>query len=160
MILGLSIETFTLLHVVLSLIGIATGIVVLIAMASGRYPAGLTGVFLLTTLLTTLTGFFFPTGGLTPAQIVGYISLAILIVALLALYIFKLTGPWRWLYVVTAVAALFLNIFVAIVQAFQKIELLQPLAPTQSEPPFLAAQVVALVLCTLLAVRALRRFHP
>lgn len=160
MIFGLDVETFTLLHVVLSLIGIATGIAVVLAMASGRHLPRLAAVFLLTTILTSVTGFPFPTDGVTPAQIVGYISLVLLALAVLGLYVFGPVGAWRWIYVATAVAALFLNIFVAIVQAFQKLELLQPLAPTQSEPPFLIAQALALVLLLILGGLALKRFHP
>lgn len=160
MILGMSVETFTLLHVVLSLIGIATGIAVVLAMAGGRHVPGLTAVFLLTTILTSATGFLFPTGGVTPAQIFGYISLALLALAVLGLYVFRARGAWRWIFVATAVAALFLNVFVAIVQAFQKLAVLQPLAPTQSEPPFLIAEGLALVLLLVLGLRAAGRFQP
>lgn len=160
MILGMSVETFTLLHVVLSLVAIATGFIVVLAMTGGRHLPLLAAVFLATTILTSVTGFFFPTGGVTPAQIFGYISLALLALAVLGLYVFRARGPWRWIFVVTAVAALFLNVFVAIVQAFQKLAVLQPLAPTQSEPPFLIAQGLALVLLLVLGLRAAHRFQP
>lgn len=160
MILGMSIETFTQVHVVISLIAIATGIVVALAMVGGKELPGLTAIFLATTVLTTVTGFLFPISVLTPALIVGVISAVILAIALLALYVFRLAGHWRWIYVVTAMAALYLNVFVLVVQAFQKLAILQPLAPTQSEPPFVAAQGAVLVLFVVLGVLATLRYRP
>jgi hypothetical protein len=117
MILGLPVATFTLAHVVISLIGIATGLIVLAAMLRGHFSAGLTAIFLATTLLTSLTGFLFPISAFTPALATGVLSTVILAIALLALYAFHLSGAWRPVYVVAAVAALYLNVFVAIVQA-------------------------------------------
>jgi hypothetical protein len=160
MTLGLSLSAFTTLHVVISLIGIASGLVVLWGMlASARLP-GWTALFLASTILTSVTGFMFPINGVTPGLVVGAISLVLLAVALLALYAFGLAGAWRWVYVATALVALYLNVFVGIVQAFQKLPFLQPLAPTQSEPPFAAAQLAVLALFLVLGWLATRRFHP
>jgi len=160
MILGLSFETFTLLHVVISLVGIGSGLVVLVGMLSGKRLPGWTALFLATTVLTSVTGFLFPITAFTPALAVGALSLAILAAALLALYVFRLAGIWRPIYVMSAIAALYLNVFVAVVQAFQKLEPLQPLAPTQSEPPFLLAQAGVLALFLIVGVLAVMRFRP
>ena len=107
-----------------------------------------------------MTGFLFPITAFTPALAVGAISLVILAIALLALYAFRLAGHWRWIYVVTAMSALYLNVFVLVVQAFQKLEVLQPLAPTQSEPPFVAAQGAVLVAFIVLGILATMRYRP
>jgi hypothetical protein len=160
MIFGLSLETFTNLHVAISLIGIVTGIIVLFGMLSAAKLEFWTALFLLTTALTSVTGFMFPRSGFTPAQGVGYVSLAVLAIALLSLYVFNLSGAWRWLYVLSAVSALYLNVFVGVVQAFQKLPFLQQLAPTQSEPPFKVAQGIVLVLFVVLGIFVLIRFHP
>jgi hypothetical protein len=160
MILGLSLDTFTTVHVVLSLIGIASGIIVALGMLGGRHLGGLTELFLATTVLTSVTGFLFPFTTLLPSHVFGVISLVVLALALLALYAFHLAGTWRPVYVVTAVIALYLNVFVGVVQAFQKLAVLQPLAPTQSEPPFLIAQVLVLIVFVVAGVAALRTFHP
>jgi hypothetical protein len=160
MVLGLSISAFTTLHVAISLVAIAAGLVVLAGMLAGRRLPVLTAQFLATTVATSVTGFLFPITAFTPALAVGAISLAILAVALLALYGFRLAGAWRPVYVVSAIAALYLNVFVAVVQAFQKLEALQPLAPTQSEPPFLAAQGTVLGLFVVLGFLAAVRFRP
>ena len=158
MIFGLSFETFTNLHTIISLIGIATGLIVLLGMLSAKKLEGWTALFLLTTVLTSVTGFMFPRAGFTPAQGVGYVSLAVPAIALLALYVFNLSGAWQWLYVVGA--ALYLNVFVGVVQAFKQIAFLQPLAPTQSEPPFIIAQTIVLVIFVVLGILAVIRFHP
>ena len=160
MILGMSTSTFTAVHVVLSLIGIVAGIVVLAGMLRARRPAGWTALFLATTVLTSVTGFFFPVDHLLPSHIVGIISLVVLAIALLALYGYRLAGSWRWLYVGSAVLALYLNVFVGVVQAFEKLPVLSRLAPTQSEPPFLVAQVVVLAIFAVLGIRAGIRFRP
>jgi len=159
MILGMPIAAFTLLHVVLSLIGIVTGLVVLFGMFSAKRLGGWTALFLLTTITTSVTGFLFGTG-IDPANIVGIVSVVALAAAVLARYAFHLAGAWRWIYVAGAVFALWLNVFVAVVQAFTKLPPLHALAPTQSEPPFLAAQLAALALFIVLGIIALRRFHP
>jgi hypothetical protein len=160
MILGMSISTFTWVHVVLSLIGIVSGLLVLFGMLGGRKFAGLTALFLATTVLTSVTGFLFPFVQFLPSHIVGVISLVVLAAALVGLYVYGLGGAWRWIYVVGAVTALYLNVFVGVVQAFQKLSFLQPLAPTQSEPPFVVAQVVVLVIFVALGAVAMRSFHP
>jgi hypothetical protein len=160
MILGMSTSTFTAVHVVLSLIAIGAGIVVLAGMLRARRPAGWTAFFLATTVLTSVTGFFFPVDHLLPSHIVGIISLVVLAIALLALYGYRLAGSWRWLYVGSAVLALYLNVFVGVVQAFEKLPMLSRLAPTQSEPPFLVAQVVVLAIFAVLGIRAGIRFRP
>jgi hypothetical protein len=155
MIIGLSLSAFTTLHVVLSLIGIVAGIVVVLGMVSARRLPGWTALFLLTTILTSVTGLLFPFSGLLPSHVVAIISLVVL-----ALYVFHLQGIWRWVYVVGAVIALYLNVFVGVVQAFQKLAFLQPLSPTQSEPPFLITQLAVLAVFVLLGVWAVRSFHP
>jgi hypothetical protein len=160
MILGMSLATFTVVHTVLSLIGIVTGLVVLLGMLGGRKLDSWTAVFLATTVLTSATGFLFPFNKLLPSHVVGIISLVVLAIALLALYGLHLAGAWRWIYVVGAVLALYLNVFVGVVQAFQKLAFLQPFAPTQSEPPFIVAQVVVLAIFVVLGFLAVKRFHP
>lgn len=160
MIAGLSIENFTILHVAISLIGIVSGLIVLAGMLRARSLPGWTALFLVTTILTSVTGFMFPINGLTPAIVVGLISIVILAIALMALYLKQLSGAWRWIYVVTALMALYFNVFVLIVQAFQKVPVLQKLAPTQSEPPFQIAQGVTLVAFLVLGTLAARKFRP
>jgi hypothetical protein len=160
MIFGMSIATFTSVHVVISLVGIFTGLVVVFGMFSSNKLDGWTALFLATTVLTSATGFFFPTEHILPSHIVGIISLAVLAIAIYALYSRHLAGSWRWIYVVGAVVALYLNVFVGVVQAFQKIPFLSALAPTQSDPPFIIAQVVVLGIFVVLAIVALRSFHP
>ena len=160
MILGMSISTFTVVHVIISLIGIVSGIVVVFGMFGANRLTGWTALFLATTVLTSVTGFFFPLDHLLPSHIVGILSLVVLAVAILALYAYHLAGSWRWIYVVSAVVALYLNVFVGVVQAFQKVPPLSALAPTQSEPPFVITQVVVLVFFIVLGVFAVRSFHP
>jgi hypothetical protein len=160
MILGLTLATFTLLHTVISLVAIALGVVVLFGMLKSERMPGLTALFLITTVLTSVTGFLFPSGAVTPAQIVGAISLVALAFALLALYAFDLNGAWRWVYVSTAVLALYLNVFVLVVQAFQKVPGLNALAPNGSEPPFVVAQSIMLLLFAWLGYQAVRNFRP
>jgi hypothetical protein len=158
MILGMSLSRFTALHVIISLVAMASGAVVLIGMLGGRQLEGLTALFLATTVLTSVTGFFFPFTKLLPSHVVGIISLVVLAAALAALYVFDLAGAWRWIYVAGAVLALYLNVFVGVVQAFQKLSFLQPLAPTQSEAPFLVTHAAVLVIFVALGVVALRSF--
>jgi hypothetical protein len=151
-------DAFTFVHVVLSLIGIATGIIVFLGFIADVDLPGMTAIFLLTTVLTSVTGFGFPFTRLLPSHIVGIISLVVLAVALYALYGARLSGAWRWIYVVTTSVALYLNVFVLIVQLFQKVPDLRALAPTQSEPPFLIAQGATLVAFVVLGYFAVRRF--
>ena len=160
MTLGLSLSGFTTLHVVISLIGIVSGFIVLYGMLGSQRLGGWTALFLATTILTSVTGFMFPFNGLLPSHVVGAISLVLLAFALLALFVFRLDGPWRSVYVATALAALYLNVFVGVVQAFQKLAFLQPLAPTQAEPPFAIAQIAVLAIFLVLGFLALRRFRP
>jgi hypothetical protein len=160
MVLGMSLATFTALHVVISLIAIATGLVVAAGMLSGRRLPGWTAVFLVTTVLTSVTGFFFPFTQVLPSHMVGAFSLVVLALALAALYGKGLAGSWRGVYVIGSIFALYLNVFVLVVQAFLKIPALNRRAPTGSELPFAIAQLVVLALFIWLGVRALRRFHP
>ena len=159
MILGMSTSSFTVVHVVASLLGIFSGAVVLFGMFRSQRRHGWTALFLATTVLTSVTGFFFPRHHLLPSHIVGIISLIVLAVAILALYGHRLVSSWRWIYVASAGVALYLNVFVGVVQAFQKLPFLKPLAPTQSEPPFLITQLVVLALFVVLTVVAAIRFH-
>ena len=159
MILGMSVSAFTLVHVLLSLIGIFTGLVVVYGFLKGRLLAGWNGVFLVTTILTSVTGFLFHSAQFGPPHIVGVISLVLLGLAVAALYAFNLAGPWRWIYAATATLALYLNVFVGVVQAFQKVSFLQPLAPTQSEPPFAIAQGIVLLIFLALTVLASKRLR-
>ena len=151
--------TFTKIHVVISLIGILTGLVVLIGLISGRRFNGWTAWFLVTTVATSVTGFFFPFHGVTPAIIVGIISLLLLAVAIFARYFRRFVGAWRWIYVVTAMMALYLNVFVLIAQLFQKVPSLKALAPTQTELPFLVAQLSTLLIFILLIIAGAIRFR-
>ena len=151
--------TFTKIHVVISLIGILTGLVVLIGLISGRRFNGWTAWFLVTTVATSATGFFFPFHGVTPAFIVGIISLFLLAVAIFARYFRRLVGSWRSIYVVSAMIALYLNVFALIAQLFQKVPFLKAMAPTQTEPPFLVAQISTLLIFVLLTIAAAIRFR-
>ncbi len=160
MILGLSIENFTLLHVVISLIAIAAGVVALAGMLRSAAPGLITHIFLITTALTTITGFLFPITAFTPALGTGVVSTALLIPAFAGLYLFHLKGAWRWIYTVTATAAFYLNCFVLVVQSFQKVPTLAEFAPTQSEPPFLIAQSALLIAFVWLGWRATKSYHP
>ncbi len=160
MIFGLSIPAFTQLHVILSLVGIAAGLVVLAGLLRSRVSGGWTALFLATTILTSATGFLFPRDHVLPSHVVGALSLLVLAAAVLALYSYRLAGRWRWIYVSAAIAALYLNVFVAVVQAFVKLPFFNRLAPTQTEPPFVVAQLVVLILFVALGIAALRSFQP
>lgn len=151
--------TLTKIHVVISLIGILTGLVVLVGLISAHRLNRWTAWFLVSTVATSVTGFFFPFHGVTPAIIVGIISLLLLAVAIFARYFRRFVGAWRWIYVVAATIALYLNVFVLIVQLFQKVPSLKALAPTQTEPPFLVAQLSTLLIFVLLTIAAAIRFR-
>ena len=140
MVFGMSLATFTLIHVIISLIGIGSGLIVLFGMFGGKRLDGMTALFLVTTVLTSLTGYLFPFEHLLPSHIVGGISLVVLAIAIVARYSFHLAGRWRTIYVITAVTALYLNCFVLVVQSFLKIPALHALAPKGNEPPFAIAQ--------------------
>lgn len=158
MIFGMTPLTF--IHVVLSLIGIFAGFIVVFGMISGKRLDGWNGIFLLTTALTSVTGFFFPFHKVTPGIILGIISLVVLAVAIPARYVLHLAGPWRKIYAVTASIALYLNVFVLVAQLFMKVPSLHVLAPNGSEPPFLISQVVVMVLFIVLTIAAAIKFHP
>ena len=162
MTLGLSLHAVTLLHVGISLIGIASGLVVLFGLFKSQSMPGMTAVFLLTTILTNATGFMFPFEKLLPSHIIAILSLILLAIACIALYGMKLSGAWRAIYVVTAMASLYLNIFVLVIQSFMKIGPLHALAPSvpPSEPPFAVTQGIVLVLFVVAIVMAVRRFRP
>jgi hypothetical protein len=160
MLLGMSEPTFTAVHVVLSLIGIASGIVVVVGMFGANRLPRWTALFLLTTVLTSVTGFLFPRDHLMPSHIVGIISLVLLAIGILALYRYRLARAWRWIYVSCAVLSLYLNVFVGVVQAFQRFPVLARLAPTQSEPPFVAAQLIVLAIFVVLCIGAAIKFRP
>lgn len=159
MILGMSTSTYTLVHVLISLVGIGSGLVVVFGLLAGKRLEGWTALFLVTTVATSVTGFGFPFDHLLPSHKVGIISLIVLAVAIPARYAFHLAGAWRWIYVVAAVIALYLNVFVLIVQSFEKVPTLKAMAPTQSEPPFLIAQLVVMALFIVLATFAVKRFR-
>jgi hypothetical protein len=158
MVLGMTLSTFTLLHVIISLIGIGSGLVVVYGLLVGKRLNGVTAIFLLSTVLTSVTGFLFPFEHLLPSHIVGTISLVLLAIAILARYSFHLAGAWRSTYVVSAVMALYLNCFVLVAQAFLKAPALHALAPTGKEPPFLATQLALLALFVVLTIVAVKRF--
>ena len=155
----LDLKTFTHIHVVISLLAIASGFVILFGLIAGKRLDGWTAFFLATTVATSVTGFGFPIHGITPGIVLGVISLVVLAVALYARYGRHLAGGWRLVYVITAVTALYLNVFVLIVQSFQKLAPLKALAPTQSEPPFAIVQGIALVAFIALGILAGKRFR-
>jgi hypothetical protein len=159
MVLGLSLSTFTLLHVIISLAGIGSGFIVLYGLLNGKRLDGWTAIFLTTTVLTSLTGFLFPFEGLKPSYIVGALSLVILAIAIFARYGRRMAGAWRPVYIVTAAVALYFNCFVAVVQAFLKVPALHALAPNGNEPPFLVAQCLVLGIFIWLTWLAAKRFH-
>jgi hypothetical protein len=162
MVLGLSLSTFTLVHVIISLIAIASGFIVMIGLLGSNRMSGMTALFLLTTILTSVTGFLFPFTELLPSHMIGILSLVLLAIAAFALYVQKLSGAWRWIYVVTAMLSLYLNVFVLLIQAFLKIPALHALAPSvpPAEPPFLVVQGVVLAFLVIVIIGAVRRFHP
>jgi hypothetical protein len=159
MILGMTLSTFTLFHVVLSLVGIASGFIVVYGLIAGRRLDTWNAIFLVFTVLTSLTGFLFPFHHLLPSHVVGILSLVVLAVAILARYPFHLRGAWGRVYVVSAMLALYFNVFVLVVQAFLKVPALKAAAPTQKEPPFLIAQSAVIVLFVVLTIVAARKCH-
>ena len=162
MILGMSLPTFTLVHVIISLIAIVSGVIVMSGLLGSNRRPGMTAIFLLFTILTSATGFLFPFEKLLPSHMVGILSLVLLAIACIALYAMKLSGPWRWIYVVTAMTSLYLNVFVLVIQAFLKVPTLHALAPSAppSEPPFAIIQGIVLVFFVLVIIGAVRRFRP
>jgi hypothetical protein len=159
MLLGMSLSSFTQLHVIISLIGIAAGLVVAFAMLSAKRPPATTALFLLTTALTDITGFMFPMP-FDPADVIGIIDLVFVGLACVALYMNHLQGAARWIYVASALLALYFNCFVLVVQSFQKVPFLHQFAPKGNEPAFAVAQAVLLILFIGLGVAALKKFRP
>lgn len=159
MILGMPTNVFTQVHVLISLIGIVSGTVALFAMLRGHYARYWVGCFLVTTIATSVTGFMFPSK-VGPADVIGVLSLLVLAMTLTALYGLKLRGRWRSVYVISAAIALYLNVFVAVVQTFQKVAYFHSLAPTQAAPPFAIAQGIVLLAFVALGIVAVKRFHP
>jgi hypothetical protein len=160
MILGMSTSLFTQIHVAISLIGIVAGLMVLVGMTGNKLFPALTSLFLATTALTSVTGFFFPFHGFTPGIVVGILSLFILLVAYMARYGKHLENGWRRTYVITAMFALYLNCFVLVAQLFEHVPSLHVLAPTGTEPPFKIAQLAVLVVFALLTFVADKNFRP
>ena len=157
--MNLGMTAFGAMHTLISLVGIVTGLVVVFGMVRGKRLNGWTVIFLVTTVATSVTGFGFPFAVLLPSHKVGIVSLVVLVVAIFARYIRHLAGIWRGIYAVSAVTALYLNVFVLVVQLFRRVTLLQALAPTQSETPFKVAQLVVLVLFVWLGFRAVKGFR-
>jgi len=153
------LKIYTLVHVLISLGGIFSGFVVLFGLLGGKRLDNWTAFFLATTVATSATGFFFPVDHFMPSHAVGILSLLVLAVAIYARYTRRLAGVWRTVYVSGAILALYLNVFVAIVQAFLKIGPLKGLAPTQTEVPFKLSQLIVLVLFVVLAIAAVIRFR-
>jgi hypothetical protein len=165
MILGMSLSTFVQIHTIISVIAIFAGIIVMFGMLSSKRPGGLTTIFLLLTILTSATGFLIPpllSEKLLPSHIIGALSLVLLLIACIALYATKLSGSWRWIYVVTALLALYFNVFVLVIQSFLKIPALTAIAPGNppSGPVFAVVQGVVLVFFVLMIIGAIRRFRP
>ena len=160
MILGMTLAQFTLAHVVISLIAIAAGIIVMFGMVESKRMPFLTAIFLLFTIATSATGFLFPFTDLLPSHKVGILLLVLLAIAVLALYAFKLRGAFRWIYAITALLSLYLNVFVLIIQSFLKVDTLKALAPTQTEPAFLIVQGATLIVFLIFIYGAVRRFRP
>jgi hypothetical protein len=159
MILGMSLAAYTQLHVIISLIGILSGLVVLASLLTGKLPRIVNALFLITTVLTSAGGYLFPFTKILPSHIVGVISLLLLAVAIYALYRAHLVGGWRKTYVIAAMAALYLNCFVLVVQLFLKVPAIHALAPTQSEPPFAIAQITVMILFIVLIIIAVKKFR-
>jgi hypothetical protein len=165
MILGMSLSTFVTAHVIISLIGIVAGIIVMFGLLGSNRMPGLTAIFLLFTILTSATGFLIPpllTETLLPSHMIGILSLVLLAVACIALYGMQLSGAWRWIYVVTAMISLYLNVFVLVIQSFLKVPALHALAPSvpPSEPPFAIVQGIVLLFFVIVIIGAVRRYRP
>ena len=162
MILGMSLSTFTAVHVIISLIAIVSGLIVMFGLLGSNRRPSLTATFLLFTILTSATGFLFPFDKLLPSHMTGIVSLLLLGIACIALYVMKLSGAWRWIYVLTAMIALYLNVFVLVIQSFLKLGPLHALAPSipPSEPPFAVAQGIVLLFFVVVIIGAVRRFRP
>jgi hypothetical protein len=159
MILGMSLSTFTLVHVLLSLVGVGSGLLVVYGMLLGKRFDGATAIFLTTTILTSASGFLFPFEHLLPSHVIGAISLIALGIAVLARYSLHLERGWRATYAACSVLALYLNVFVLIVQIFLKVSAAHALAPTGKEPPFLIVQLIVLAIFVVLGIQAVKKFE-
>jgi hypothetical protein len=161
MMLGLSLSAFTTFHVAISLIAIVAGLIVMFGMLGTYQAGGLTAIFLILTILTSVTGFMFPFNGVTPAIVLGILSCVLLAIACIALYAMKASGPWRWIYVVTALVSLYLNCFVLVIQSFLKIPPLHEIAPGNppAGPAFAVVQGIVLVFFAIMIIQAWRRFR-
>ncbi len=153
------LQIYTIVHTLISLVAIFTGLVVLLGLLGGKLLDGWTKWFLITAVATTITGFFFPFHGFTPAIGLGIISLPFLALTIFARYSGHLAGAWRWIYVIGAVICLYFDLFVLVVQLFEKVPALHAIAPTQTESPFKLTQLAVLVVSTLLAIVAVIRFR-
>jgi hypothetical protein len=153
------LTAFTIFHVLISLVGIASGLIVLLGLLTSRRFDSWTALFLITTVATSVTGFLFPIHGFTPGLAVGALSLIVLAICILARYKYQMAGPWRRTYVITATIALYFNVFVLVAQLFQKVPALHALAPTQSEPPFAIAQLTVMIVFIVLGTLAVKKFH-
>jgi hypothetical protein len=160
MVFGMSLATYTAVHVIISLIGIASGLIVLAGLLRGQLLTMWNGLFLITTVLTSVTGFGFPYTKLTPGIILGILSLIVLAIAIFALYGRRLNGSWRRTYVITAMIALYFNVFVLVAQIFEHVPAFHALAPTQTEGPFKLAQLLLLVVFAVLIGAATRKSRP
>lgn len=160
MVLGTTISAFTAAHVLISLVGIISGLVVMYGLLTANRLERWTTLFLVSTAATNLTGFLFPFKGITPGIVIGALSLIVLVFAVVGRYALNLNGPWRPIYIVAASVALYFNVFVFIVQSFEKVPQLRALAPTQKEPPFAVAQLLVLLLFVVVTGFALKRFRP
>jgi hypothetical protein len=155
----MSLATYTIVHVIISLIGIATGFIVLFGLLKGKLFGSWNTTFLATTVLTSVTGFFFPFTKVTPGIVLGVLSLIVLAIAIFALYVFHLNEPWRRTYVITALIALYFNVFVLVAQTFEKVPAIHALAPTQTEAPFKIAQLLLLVFFIVVITAAAKKFR-
>jgi hypothetical protein len=162
MILGMSLSVFTTVHVIISLIAVVAGIIVMFGLLGSNAMPGLTAIFLLFTILTSATGFLFPFEKLLPSHIIAILSLVLLAIACIALYGMKLSGPWRWIYVLTAMISLYFNVFVLVIQSFLKIPALTALAPGNppSGPTFAVIQGIVLLFFVVVIIGAMRRYRP
>ena len=165
MILGMSLSTFVALHTIISLIGIVAGLIVMFGLLNSRQMPGLTAIFLLFTILTSATGFLIPplvSEQLLPSHVIAILSLVLLAIACIALYIRKLTGPWRTIYLVAAMVSLYFNVFVLVIQSFLKIPALHAIAPgtPPAGPAFAVVQGVVLVFFVIVIIGLVRRSRP
>lgn len=160
MILGMSLSTFTTIHVILSLIAIFTGFIVVFGMFASKKLKGMTAIFLLTSVLTTAGGFAFPNDHITPGIILGIVSSIALLFAMVTRYALNLSGASRGIYAVNAVLVLYFNFFALVAQSFKRVPVLHSLAPTGNEPPFFFAQGITLGLFIVFCIYAAKRFHP